>query len=441
MSHRARKHAAAVLAVAMTVQSTAGSAHIAGLGQFQPRLSQKIAAATGHSDETVTALIDRSDLTSTPREPGGVANAEKLIIKFHGYADLSGEYRVGVDRSISIPVIGRVSVDHMDVATLEERLSDRAAKVAGRDVYVAVEISEYRPIYVTGFVSKPGAMPWRPGMNVLQAMALSGGIYRANGTEMGQVGPEGEVITLRKAISDQKRNLAALARLEAERQGRSAIDVPAKLKALVGEAEARDLIAAQTSALVSRNAAVEAKQAALARAMDMAKQELKVLGDTERRSKTQLTTRRDYKSKIDKLQSKGIVRVERSIDEFTRVSDLEDRVSNTEISIARVRGQLAGMEREAVNLHQERRANIDADIINLQREIAKLDIDIDTSRSNYRRLTGQEPPADLLAADGQHKPQQSLKYQIISSAGSARSARPDQLSSLQPGDILVVSVE
>ena len=45
---------------------------------------------------------------------------------------------------------------------------------------VAVEVSEFRPIFILGEVSKPGQYPYRPGMTLLSAVSVAGGFtYRA----------------------------------------------------------------------------------------------------------------------------------------------------------------------------------------------------------------------------------------------------------------------
>ncbi len=86
-----------------------------------------------------------------------VANAERLSIKFHDYADLTGDYRIDADGTISIPVIGRVAVNGMSPLQLETVLAERVTSVTGREAYVTVEIAGYRPVFVSGYVSHPGA--------------------------------------------------------------------------------------------------------------------------------------------------------------------------------------------------------------------------------------------------------------------------------------------
>ena len=380
-----------------------------------------------------SAKADAIDLTA----------AERLLIKFQGYAELTGEYRVGADENITIPVLGRISITGVSPSQLETILSARIASVVSADSYVTVEIAEYRPVFVSGYVSRPGSSPWRPGMTVLHAMAMAGGVFRA-GSETGGgsgLGVDAELVRWQKAVAAQKGNLATLARLEAEKNETAEIALPENLIALVGRVEAEALIKEQTSALTNRRAALQAKRAALARATEMAIKELAGLTDQSNRADAQLSRRQNYKKKLVDLQSKGYVREERTVDESSRVSDLEDRITIVAVAIARVQGTLASLERDAVNLVHERLAAIDAEIFTVGRNINQLDIEIDAARMNYSKLSGQDPPKKLVTSEAP-KTVNTLKYEIVRQTGNqAVSLKADQLKLLMPGDMLVVSVE
>ena len=79
----------------------------------------------------------------------------------------------------------------------------------------------------------------------------------------------------------------------------------------------------------------------------------------------------------------------------------------------------------------------------LPREIAQLDIDIDSARSNYRKLTGQEPPVSPMPPENAKK--LTVKYEIVRQPGEGasapRSSQLDQYDQLKPGDTLLVSLE
>ena len=399
-------------------------------------------ASAGPALKIETAQLPAAPRTPAPKTPGrfDVTSAERLTIKFQGYTELTGEYRVNPDDTISVPVLGRIPVAGMTPQELELMLSERAGKLTGRETYVTVEVSEYRPVFVTGFVNRPGAAPWKPSMTVLHAVTLLGGVYRATADNTGGVviGADLEIVRIKRATMDLKRVLASMTRLQAERQDQGTIDIPDKLIALVGKAEAERMIGEQMTALTSRRTGVAAQLAALQRARTNSEQELVGLQEQAVRLKAMLVTRRDYKNKIDGLQAKGIVRADRSMDETSKVSDLEDRSTTVAVGIARVQGTLAGLERDTIFLKQDRVAIIDAEMLRLDREVAQLELDIEAARNAYRKMTGLPAPATIGEQDASKT--SLLEYEILrtDSAGQT-SLKVDQHAALRPGDILVVS--
>ncbi|MGE0025311.1 MAG: polysaccharide biosynthesis/export family protein, partial [Hyphomicrobium sp.] len=294
--------------------------------------------------------------------------AERLQIRFQGHPDLTGEYRIGSDGTISVPVIGRIAVGAMKAAELETALAERVARFTGREAFVTVEVTEYKPVFVAGHVAKSGAFPWRPGMNVLQAVTLAGGTAQS-------VGETGELERLQKAVANQARNLASLARLDAEWNEASEIAMPAALLALVGRDEAEKLIKAQTSEIVSRNASLAAKRMALKTALDTSNLELEALNQQSKRVKEQLDARVKLKSQVEDLQQRGYVRTERAVDAAATVAGLEERGTSIAVAIVRVRAVIAGLERDEINLHHERKADSDTERFRGGREIAQTDIE------------------------------------------------------------------
>lgn len=90
---------------------------------------------------------------------------------------------IGPDGTISFPLAGHISAAGLTAESLENSLTRRLSKnYKGRlDVTVTLgqvnESFESR-IFVTGEVNKPGPYPLAPGTNVMQAIALAGGLGR-----------------------------------------------------------------------------------------------------------------------------------------------------------------------------------------------------------------------------------------------------------------------
>jgi exopolysaccharide production protein ExoF len=381
------------------------------------------------------ALSPASPVTSE----GDLSSAERLTIRFRGYPELSGDYRVNPDGIISIPVIGRLSVARLDAAKLEKLIATRVAEISNaRDgVYVTVEVATYRPVFVTGLVKSPGSMQWQPGLTVLQAVSMAGGIYRGDRVADSDGQPsrtEAELTGFRKAIDDQRRTLALLARLRAEQTGSPTIEVPSRLVSLVGRRAADELIERQRVIFVSRRTALESQLAQLERGISLAKQEIEALRSQGGRIDEQLRARRDYRTKMQDLLAKGIVSAVRGLEEDIKVSDLEEKTINITVAISRVQTGMAQLQRDAVLLKTERETSINTDIERVEREIAQLDIVISSAKNTLEEAREE---MDTMANDGRARP---LVYQIVRRKGEESvTLEASSSSSLAVGDVLVVS--
>lgn len=363
-----------------------------------------------------------------------VANAERLALRFPGNQEMTGDYRIGVDGTISIPLLGRIPVRGMSTAQLEEALSRRLEQMTGRPNAVTVEIAAYKPLFVTGLVTRSGAVPWHPGMTVLQAVALSGGLFRPTGPIAG--GPaagEAEMARYRRATDDRKRALAALARLQAERRDSSEIQVPPALVTIAGQKEAEELISAQKNLLLSRQRSFLNQLSSLERGMELAAQELDGLREQGKRVAEQLQMRRDARQRLGELQQKGIVVAQRAFEEDMKVSELEEKTVNVAVATARVQATVAAMQRDAVVLTEERKVSIEAEIDRLQKEVAQLADEAASARQAYNAIAG----VSIAAERGDRT---EIIYSVVRSDQTGQTTmKADQSTLLKPGDVLIVS--
>ncbi len=92
--------------------------------------------------------------------------------------DLSGEYEVGDDYKIRFPWIGEVEVKQKTqaqiAADIEERLKDGWLKQP--QVRVRVTDRKNREVSVLGQVNEAGSYPYKPGITLMQAISLAGGM-------------------------------------------------------------------------------------------------------------------------------------------------------------------------------------------------------------------------------------------------------------------------
>jgi protein involved in polysaccharide export with SLBB domain len=393
--------------------------------------------ATGDSIAPVVSKTPVTGSVAPTLVPGvseslDITSAEKISVKIQGQPELSGDYRIGDDQSISIPVLGRVSVAKLNAAALEKVLAERIARLVGREAFVTVEVVEYRPVFISGYVSRPGSSPWKPGMTTLQAVTISGGTFRGANSN----GIDGGASTkLQRTIDDQKRVLATIARLTSERAGAATIALPPRLIALVGRKEAQELIDAQMTSFLSRKNATEAQVASLERSIALSKEELASVRAQRQRLADQLKFRQKQFAQLKVLYDKQFLRIDRLSEEEIKISDLEEKVASLGVTISRTDGSLVGMQRDLANIRQDRSATIDTDLLRLERDSAQLELEIEaagpTTRVVRRPLADSEgPKAEVIV------------YEIVRHESAGPKTLPaDRNTLLRPGDMLVVSVQ
>ena len=374
------------------------------------------------------------------REPGDLkaagrddylAAASRLTLRFRGYPELTGDYRVNPDNVISVPVIGRVSIVGLTLAELEKTLSVRLSRIVQKEAFVTAEIAAYFPVYVTGAVRNPGAVEWRPGLNVLQAIALVGGMAMEVTPGVSPLNGANP-LDLEKAIDDQKRDVAVIARLRAERAALSEVSTPQALVGLVGANEAKTLIAAQNVILQNQRAAETSKRQILQEGIDAGSTEINSLREQMRQLNKQLEMRQGYREKVQDLLKKGITTAERDMEEGIKITDLEEKISNVRVGLAKSASSVAELRLAVDGLQHDRIGVIDAELDRLERHSAQLGLQI----SAYRQLPLNVPVTKAEDAKTELKSPLSIVRQAN---GASQTIPADQGTLMQPGDVLIVA--
>ncbi|HWL20528.1 MAG TPA: polysaccharide biosynthesis/export family protein [Bradyrhizobium sp.] len=106
---------------------------------------------------------------------------DRIQIVLYGTDEANTQYTVSDAGMIGAPLIGPVKAAGMTVAQLQGEIRDRLAQGYVEDPKLSVEVIAYRPFFVLGAVTKPGAYPFAPGTTIQSAVATAGGYtYRAD---------------------------------------------------------------------------------------------------------------------------------------------------------------------------------------------------------------------------------------------------------------------
>ena len=81
---------------------------------------------------------------------------DKVKVTVFGETDLSGQYEVGANGQLSLPLIGEIAAKGLGIGDLREAVIARLRQGYLKDPKVSVEILTYRPFYVHGEVRSGG---------------------------------------------------------------------------------------------------------------------------------------------------------------------------------------------------------------------------------------------------------------------------------------------
>jgi len=116
-------------------------------------------------------------------------SGDTMAVSVMGVPDFKEQSLIGVEGMIILPVAGQVKVNGLTVsearAEIVRSLSNKTYQQTsndGREIPrlivaddIVVTLVGYRPVYVNGYVLKPGEYTFRPGMTVRQVIAIAGG--------------------------------------------------------------------------------------------------------------------------------------------------------------------------------------------------------------------------------------------------------------------------
>lgn len=124
------------------------------------QLSSAPAAVEATHDDGETYLLDAGD---------------RVRVFVYGQPNLTRTYPIDGAGFISMPLIGSVKARGLTTYDLGSNITSLLGTDYVRDPQVAVEVVNYRPVFVIGEVRNAGQFGFQPGMTVETAVAVAGG--------------------------------------------------------------------------------------------------------------------------------------------------------------------------------------------------------------------------------------------------------------------------
>lgn len=394
-----------------------------------------------------------------PLMPPGRAEAENpgeyrieagdvLELSVIGLPDLRQRLTVDIDGGIQVPLVGEVPAAGLQLSELREKVRDalstkyyrqrlpdgREAQLVLSHDEVSLQVAEYRPVYVVGDVSKPGEQPFRPGMTLLQAVALGGGYdiqhFRiANSlVEAVDLRAEHEV-----TWTEVARMLLQIQRLEAELAGAPAFN-PRLEEVPIPAETVRDLATTETRLFDARKAEFQNQEASLQRLLEQTDTKLRTLVEQQRREDEGARADAEEAERLRELTQRGVAPTSRAVE--TRRSGLlsSSRALQTRVEVEQTRKEREQFSRQIEQLREERR-------IEILRQLQETNQRLATARSRLAAVDEKMVYTGVLRSQLIHGGRGRPELFVVRRTAEGRTRLPAREDTqLAPGDVVEVAL-
>lgn len=117
---------------------------------------------------------------------------DRIKVTVYNEPNLSGDYGVGADGGVSLPLIGTVPASGH---TVNEVISAARARYADgylRQPKLSGEVSVFRPFFIIGEVGTPGSYPYIVGLTAMNAIATAKGFTPRANRDVVQIRKQGQ---------------------------------------------------------------------------------------------------------------------------------------------------------------------------------------------------------------------------------------------------------
>lgn len=358
------------------------------------------------------------------------------------WAALNANYTIGPGFELSLPLIGRVSVKELSLdqlgTFLSKKLQSKMRLVVPPDV--SVEIVKYRPFYVVGHVATPGEYSYRPGLDVLQAISLSGGLFRNERTATMRLDRDIAQARGERALLTREREtlIARRARQEAELGSADQISFPKELMRPERKAATARLLKQENHIFEARKKSYKTQLTVLNKLHKFLEKEVVSLGAQLNARDRQLAILKEEKASLDRLAAKKLARLSRILDVKRDLVSMEVERLRTQAALSKARQDISRNQIAIVELATQRESD-------LRTELQQTDNRIEEIARRMKTLQNLLYEAQVIAPGSIVAQSQDLgaepRYTVIRRIDArAVEVRANEDMALLPGDTLKVEL-
>ncbi len=355
----------------------------------------------------------------------------------YSWAPLTGEFSVGADGALALPIIGRLEAAGATTVELAARIGATLKETANlsEEPSAAVEVVGYRPFFIMGAVRQPGKYDFEPGLSVLQAVGVAQGFLRTidiAGNERDIIAAQGEL----RALDAQALTLEArLARLSAEVEAAPTLTFPEDLAARSYDPRVETALREESQRFAANREALNSGLSAIEDSKRLLRDELVSLEDKTRALGRQLELFTEELALNTGLRERGLGSARGQITAESSQMSIQSILLDVQVSKLRAQQGLATADRDAVDIRARYRKEALDDLGETRALLEQNTQRTQTVRQLLRTATLR---GDAALGEGEGI---APRYRLIRQTPLGQeTSTVDETTRLQPGDVLQVSL-
>lgn len=292
----------------------------------------------------------------------------------HEWKALSGTFTVNASGDVSLPLIGDIPASGETTAALGQAISERLQSKIGlaQKPVASVEVTQYRPFFVLGRVTTPGAYPFRPNLTAIQALSVAGGIFRG----LARDGNEADLITRRGDLrlygADKVALVIKQARLEAELHNDSQVAFPPEILKASSDDRVARLMKEEKLLFEVRQQAFVSKITSMNATKEMLLKEVEVLRAKSASLSRQAELAKKELENVNNLVSKGLAVSSRQLSMEQNAAQYESAQLDVSLSMLRAQQDASKIDRDIADLRGRQQSEVLTDLNLVRQKLSEL---------------------------------------------------------------------
>ncbi|KQV70330.1 polysaccharide biosynthesis/export family protein [Rhizobium sp. Root1220] len=356
------------------------------------------------------------------------------------WVPLTGDFVISAAGNLSLPIIGTVPAAGKTLEQVADTIGERLQNQIGlqKRPNASVEIASYRPFFITGMVTNPGKYSYSPGLTVVQALSMAGGVGPVDpnliGLQRDALSSRGDI---RALVAERLGLIARQARIDAILSGAATVVYPPELTSRGIETGAARMMQEEQSLFETREKSTNTEIDALGQAKVLATNQIDALKAKAASLAKQIELANKDLGSVNKLVSQGLTVSARQLGANQNVAELESRNLDVSLAILKTQQDLAKFDQDIADVRNRYRINALTESAELRDRFAS---NAEKTKTAKDLLTNLEirAPAAIAAVD-----ENGETYRFVTSIdrvvdGSVQSLIVNDNDPISAGDVIRV---